>query len=122
MNQVNEAKNLSSVTSESPSPALLPCPFCGGQAIDSSEADEVSGTCYWVECNSGVCGGRTDPFFAIESAIEAWNTRPPASPLIAAAPALLEAAKFALIRLLQDSGDADSINKLTAAITSAEGK
>lgn len=54
---------------------LRECPFCGGEPTESNEADEVSGTVYWIECGSGVCGARTDPFFTLDSAIEAWNTR-----------------------------------------------
>lgn len=54
---------------------LLRCPFCGGDGTESNETDDASGTCFWVECGSGVCGGRTDPFFTLESAVEAWNTR-----------------------------------------------
>ena len=42
--------------------AILPCPFCGGEA---EAVHEINGT-YTVECIK--CGAMTD-------SIEAWNTR-----------------------------------------------
>jgi hypothetical protein len=68
------------VTSE---PALLPCPFCGGNAdLILCGGDRVVGDCY-IKCQS--CEGRMGQeerdgygatFWPKEEAITAWNTRP----------------------------------------------
>lgn len=54
---------------------LLPCPFCGGENIETSYKDTFSGDfrrgVYCADC----CGG-IYPYYGTEAeAVEAWNTR-----------------------------------------------
>ena len=46
---------------------LLPCPFCGGEAILNSSVES------WVECR--VCHNRTEMCACDGGAIEKWNRR-----------------------------------------------
>lgn len=64
--------------------ALLPCPFCGGEA-DWNEREGATGAQYYVECIGDESGGgfarciSQDGGYARKSeAIKAWNTRAPA--------------------------------------------
>ena len=50
---------------------LLPCPFCGGEAIlRGHQAPE-----YWVACHGMGCKASTEGFGTKSKAIDAWNTR-----------------------------------------------
>lgn len=53
--------------------AILPCPFCGGEA----DLYRPPVSKWWrVECDS--CGCQTEPFHDdLAGAIAAWNTRAP---------------------------------------------
>lgn len=58
---------------------LLPCPFCGGEAIvqptydiDTSERDGYFAWCSNYECE---CKPQTRDYLTEAEAIEAWNTR-----------------------------------------------
>lgn len=56
--------------------ALLPCPFCGGEA----ERDKVRfgyPPSYWVKCAN--CGSSTTAYSNAEAADRSWDTRTPAS-------------------------------------------
>lgn len=59
--------------------ALLPCPFCGGEADLQSRRGQYAG--YYVSCHTEDCNGNpSDDGFSFvkkEYAIEAWNTRTP---------------------------------------------
>jgi Lar family restriction alleviation protein len=48
---------------------LLPCPFCGGEAISDSCGN------HWVRCT--FCGARGSVGNTRKEAIEQWNTRKP---------------------------------------------
>ena len=58
-------------------PKLLPCPFCGGEAVlvptSGTTVREWFVTCGNLEC--GVLACKTRRFYSEEEAIEAWNTR-----------------------------------------------
>ena len=65
-------------SSSNPSPqeieevALLPCPFCGGEAeLTGYKAPE-----FWVRCDKMGCKASTESFGSKDRAIAAWNTRP----------------------------------------------
>lgn len=49
--------------------ALLPCPFCGGEA--EARTGEATG---WVSCTTPNCDAH-QMHYTIEAAVEAWNTR-----------------------------------------------
>lgn len=78
MKQVNEEKNSSGVTTESPRPALLPCPFCGkgssGQEFGpgpylSRSQSSLFKSVICAGCCS-IASGETE-----SRVIERWNTR-----------------------------------------------
>lgn len=55
------------------SAALLPCPFCGGEATVGPTA-----TMYIVECNNAGCSANPDSIAVFKhAAIAAWNRRAP---------------------------------------------
>lgn len=51
---------------------LLPCPFCGGDAVHRPESSPSPG--YWVKCTG--CGVSSDDRMSRESAAKLWNSRP----------------------------------------------
>lgn len=51
---------------------LLPCPFCGGEAIYEVVSEPHTG---WVTCRQ--CSGCVDEVMPKEEAIAAWNRRTP---------------------------------------------
>lgn len=53
---------------------LLPCPFCGGEAILRGHC--VFENAWMVECQNKECKCKTE-FAPKEEAIEIWNTRKP---------------------------------------------
>lgn len=62
---------------------LLPCPFCGGEAIILSESDYEAHAWYRVECNE--CDCKTGSYVnecGKEEAIENWNTRKPMEKIV----------------------------------------
>jgi Lar family restriction alleviation protein len=50
---------------------LLPCPFCGGEAVE--DAICCHGVTEFIRCK--LCGVRTDGFDEGPSAARAWNRR-----------------------------------------------
>jgi len=55
---------------------LLPCPFCGGEALVEREIlrHQLIGT-RW-RCHCSICGADGSPKKIKQEAIKAWNTRP----------------------------------------------
>lgn len=53
---------------------LLPCPFCGGEAIKSAFSWGAITDEYTIQCT--MCGSRTK-VLKLEEAIKTWNTRKP---------------------------------------------
>lgn len=55
-------------------PALMPCPFCRGEA----KLGPMPGAASWwqVRCASYHCGGTTWAMDEPEKAVRAWNRRP----------------------------------------------
>lgn len=67
--------------------SLLPCPFCGGEAlvqptydIDTGERDGYFAWCLNYECE---CKPQTRDYLTEAKAIEAWNTRASETQLLA---------------------------------------
>ena len=58
---------------------LLPCPFCGGEAVSTCDEDNHI---HMITCNE--CGGSTDWCDSEEDAVSAWNTRTAAESVRAA--------------------------------------
>ena len=54
---------------------LLPCPFCGGEAVN--DIDDETAAPYVVTCTR--CAARTDWQYTPEEAAIAWNRRTPTS-------------------------------------------
>lgn len=52
---------------------LKPCPLCGGKATVSSYSDETLFGVYCTSCTCRIAG--LHPYYNIDSAIKAWNTR-----------------------------------------------
>lgn len=53
-----------------PTPDLLPCPFCGGEAFVS---EDNSGTARWVSCGDCECDGPVCS--GLQQVVAAWNSR-----------------------------------------------
>jgi len=81
MNQGKEEKNSSGQATESPRPALLPCPFCGSATAPRLDWDHlIAEDAWYVVCGMDGCGARSRVFGSYESdycikAIAAWNRR-----------------------------------------------
>ncbi len=110
-----------------PSPDLLPCPFCGSDAvIIKADYLQTSGSTYLVKCSAfdkSECHVMPDVYGTSSEAeiIERWNTREPvdATALMAAAPALLEALESLVAReIIPEYGDA-IMDRAIAAIAKA---
>lgn len=80
--------------------ALLPCPFCGGEAaIDGTRYGYPAS--HWAKCSN--CGSCTTEYTNRASAARAWNTRATEAST-AARIAALEGAVTALCRVLGPVG------------------
>jgi Lar family restriction alleviation protein len=70
--------------------ALLPCPFCGGNAAfqEVHEPDSINDNGVYIECSNAMCGATTQLRFgeAHEPLAEMWNRRA----ALAAAPPVAE--------------------------------
>jgi Lar family restriction alleviation protein len=101
--------------------ALLPCPFCGGEAeLASYNSCDCCGKAWNGQVVCQGCGQGVSHFDTDAEAIAAWNTRKPAAPL------LLEALEKAVayydgLSRPHDDGEAALLDSLTAAIASARG-
>lgn len=64
---------------------LVPCPFCGGDVINTRSQEMTKGPAYyWHQCET--CGAESEGDYGEDVAVAAWNRRAaPASPLPLAA-------------------------------------
>lgn len=60
---------------------LVPCPFCGGDVINTRSQEMTKGPAYyWHKCET--CGAESEGDYGEDVAVAAWNRRAaPASPL-----------------------------------------
>lgn len=60
---------------------LVPCPFCGGDMINTRSQEMTEGPAYyWHKCET--CGAESEGDYGEDVAVTAWNRRAaPASPL-----------------------------------------
>lgn len=60
---------------------LVPCPFCGGDVINTRSQEMTEGPAYyWHKCET--CGAESEGDYGEDVAVAAWNRRAaPASPL-----------------------------------------
>lgn len=60
---------------------LVPCPFCGGDVINTRSQEMTKGPAYyWHKCET--CGAESEGDYGKDVAVAAWNRRAaPASPL-----------------------------------------
>lgn len=59
--------------------ALLPCPFCGGEAQLEISTNVFGERRFRVYCTGGICGARIGLRESMTEAVSAWNRRPDAS-------------------------------------------
>ena len=92
-------------------PELLPCPFCGEQAVEDETEQGDGQTRYEVVCS--YCCGSMCSYTSMKRAIKGWNVR--------AAPELLEACR-AMLSAFEYSGrqlvgaEFEAKEKLLAAV------
>ena len=71
------------MSNEAPTDALrlVPCPFCGGDVINTRSQEMTEGPAYyWHKCET--CGAESEGDYGEDVAVAAWNRRAaPASPL-----------------------------------------
>lgn len=71
------------MSNEAPTDALrlVPCPFCGGDVINTRSQEMTKGPAYyWHKCET--CGAESEGDYGEDVAVAAWNRRAaPASPL-----------------------------------------
>ena len=63
---------------------LLPCPFCGGEAVVCNGSNEIVGNQYLIRCKGLNCTVRpkTEWYESLDEATRHWNTRKPIERII----------------------------------------